>query len=112
MTERYRRTPKNYDGTNRTATSITDLLPNMLSNIEKKYSKKPMQILKGWNEVIGKKLSQWTEPLFIKDGVLTVKVRSSTLYSLLVHQEKERLLKRLQEKFSKQTIRDIRFKSG
>jgi hypothetical protein len=50
-----------------------------------------------------------TEPFSFIDGVLKVKVKSSTLYSLLATQEKKRILSELQKQFP---IRDIALKVG
>ena len=46
------------------------------------------------------------------EGVLTVRVKNATLYSLLVQHEKERLLKALQKKFSKGAVCQLVFKVG
>ena len=58
---------------------------------------------------MGEKMAPMTKPVSFADGVLTVKVKSSTLYSLLVAHEKPRLLGRLKEKFS---IRNLVFRVG
>jgi len=54
-------------------------------------------------------MAPFTSPVSLEDDVLTVKVKSSTLYSLLAVHEKRRLLAGLQKKFS---IRDIVFRIG
>jgi len=91
---------------------IGDMLPDIISKIDLNYQNQPKNILIYWPEVIGKKLASFTEAYLFENGVLFVKVKSSTLYSILVQNEKIRLLKLMQEKFSRKTIRDIKFKIG
>lgn len=54
-------------------------------------------------------MAPMTEPISFFDGVLTVKVKSATLYSLLCHHEKPRLLKQLQRKFP---VRQLVLRAG
>lgn len=88
---------------------MTDLLPNIMSEIEKKNTDPREAIFLFWKELMGEKMAPMTEVISFKDGILTVKVKNSTLYSLLQQHEKPRLKARLQEKFS---IRDIMFRVG
>ncbi|MBN2478984.1 MAG: DUF721 domain-containing protein [Parachlamydiales bacterium] len=91
---------------------ISDMLPEFFSDIEKKYTKQPDKILEYWPKVIGKKLSPLTKAVSFQNNVLYVLVKSSTLYSILVQTEKDKLLKHMQKKFGMDSIRQIVFKSG
>ena len=104
-----RRTPRNFDGTSTTGKSISDLLPSALKEIREKAGQQTEEIFHFWQELIGEKMGPLTEPISFEEGVLTVKVKSSTLYSLLCYHERPRLMKRLQEKFS---IRNLVFRIG
>ncbi len=106
----YSRTPRNYDGTQLTTRSIHDLLPNVLSKINNVYSQKSDLILAMWPELIGPKLVSMTQAVSFADGVLVVKVKNSTLHSLLSQNEKPRLLSALRKKFPQTDIRNISFK--
>ncbi|MCE5318105.1 MAG: DUF721 domain-containing protein [Parachlamydia sp.] len=107
-----KRTPKNYDGTSPPAKTIGELLPGILSQIQKR-SDKPMQdLIKEWPMMIGPKMAKMTEAVSFIDGVLTVVVKSSTLYSLLCQHEKPILLRKLQELFPKTQVRNIVFRIG
>ena len=53
-----------------------------------------------------------TKAISFENNTLYVLVRSSTLFSILKTQEKRRLLKLMQDKFSKDTIYNIVFKIG
>jgi hypothetical protein len=94
------------------AINIGSLLPKVLLNIEKKYRKNPRSIIEAWPKVIGEKLASMTRVVSYNEGILIVKVKSSTLYSLLNNYEKEILLKKLQKKFSKEIIHKLIFKLG
>jgi hypothetical protein len=96
----------------RTPKHIKNLLPKVLEDIDKNYQKNPKNIKKMWPEVIGEKLAPMTKIHSFDKGVLVIKVKSSTLHSLLSNYEKERLLKKMQKKFSKKIIRNIFFKIG
>lgn len=69
-------------------------------------------MIKAWPELIGKKLAPFTEVDRFEEGVLVVKVKNATLYSLLSQHEKLRLLNLLQKHFSKQMVRDLIFRVG
>lgn len=109
MREMRSRTRRNYFGTENPVKRMTDLLPEVLSDLEKKAKDPRDEIFQYWHFLMGEKMSPFTEPLSFFDGVLTVKVKSSTLYSLLAVHEKKRLLQKLQEKFS---IRNLVFRVG
>ncbi|NGX55780.1 MAG: hypothetical protein K1060chlam5_00007 [Candidatus Anoxychlamydiales bacterium] len=89
---------------------INDVLPSILSNIEKNYLNQPKKILNSWSEIVGEKISKLTKAYKFENNTLYIKVKSSTLYSILYRYEKNKLLKLLQEKFSKKTISNIVFK--
>lgn len=103
------RTPRNYSGIENPVKKMADLLPEYLTDLGIKLSDPREEIYRFWNELMGEKMAPLTEPVSLVDGVLTVKVKSSTLYSLLVAYERPRLLERLKEKFS---IRNVVFRVG
>ncbi|MCI0619152.1 DUF721 domain-containing protein [bacterium] len=88
---------------------MTELLPEIIATLGKKAKDPRIEIFQFWQSLMGEKMASLTEPVSFFDGVLTVKVKSSTLYSLLVVHEKARLLSKLQEKFS---IRNLVFRVG
>ena len=103
------RTPRHFDGTARTGKNLSDLLPAAVKKIGAKSGCQSEEVLLFWPQVIGETMAPYTEPVSFIDGVLIVKVKSATLYSLLCQHERPRLLKRLQEKFP---IRNLVFRSG
>lgn len=112
MAKSYFRTPRFYDGTLPTGRRVTDLLPHVLAKIEENHSQRSDLILAFWPEVIGPKLAAMTQALSFSEGVLVVKVKNSTLYSLLSRNDKFRILNMLRNKFPHAEIKNIFFRIG
>lgn len=91
---------------------VKDFLPKILQDIEKNYLRNPNLIFEYWPKIIGKRLASMTKIINFENNVLYVAIKSSTLYSILTLHEKEKILKRLQEKFSKDVIKNIIFRIG
>lgn len=112
MTRPYSRTPKNYDGIQTTLHRVSDLLSGVLSQVEKVYQQHPDLILAAWPDVIGSKLASMTQAVSFFDGILLVKVKNSTLHSLLSQNDKPRILNILRQKFPNVQIKSISFRIG
>lgn len=112
VSKNYSRTPNRYDGTKLTSHRVADLLPFVLSNISKVHDQRPDLILAYWPEIIGPKLSGMTQAVSFADGVLVVKVKNSTLHSLLSQNDKFRILNVLKKKFQHVDIKNISFRIG
>lgn len=106
------RTPRGYDDVEPTGKELSKLLPEVLAKVGSNFQKRPDLILLAWPEIIGEKLAPMTQAVSFIEGVLTVKVKNSSLYSLLVQHEKNKLLKQLQGRFPSVTIRNIIFRLG
>jgi len=109
MQKDIRRTPRNYNGTSLTTHRVGDLLSDVLSGINNVYQKRPDLIVKAWPEVIGPKLAPMTEALSLDEDVLIVKVKNSTLHSLLTR-DKFHILRAIKQRFPKANIRNIIFR--
>ena len=103
------RTPRQFDGTRSPGVKIGKLLPELLAKIRTKTEIPREAVFREWALLMGEKLAGMTQPISFEDGVLTVALKSSMLYSLLRVHEKPRLLKKLQEKFQ---VKDLVFKIG
>ncbi|MES2122727.1 MAG: DUF721 domain-containing protein [Chlamydiota bacterium] len=91
---------------------LSDLLPKVLGEIGALHRDRPDLILASWPHIIGEKLAPMTKAVSFENGLLTVKVSNSTLYSLLSQHERGRLLKCLREKFPSVGIKNIHFRIG
>jgi hypothetical protein len=106
------RTPRFYDGTRLTTRRMNELLPAVLEKIGHVYQQRSDLILAFWPDIIGPQLAPMTQAVSFREGVLLVKVKNSTLYSLLSQHEKPRLLKALRQKFPQVEIKTIFFRIG
>lgn len=91
---------------------MTDLLPRVLAKIGEVYQQRADLILAMWPDIIGAKLATMTQAVSFTDGILVVKVKNSTLHSLLSQYEKLRLLNLLRKKFPSVEIKNIYFRIG
>lgn len=112
MSKKLRRTPRNYDQVDSTNKDLSRLLEEWMGKASHSFRDRPDLILLSWPEIIGEKLAPMTTAVSFIDGVLTVKVRNSSLYSLLVQHERGRLIGVLQRKFPSVKIRNIVFRLG
>lgn len=112
MKQKQRRTPKNYDGSGSTSHCVKDILPSVLAEIGEHYSERPDLVLAAWPEIIGPQLAPMTQAVSYVDGMLVVKVKNSTLHSLLSQHEKFKILASLRKKFPKLSINNIVFRVG
>ena len=61
-----------------------------------------------WGEVVGKKINKNTEPTKVEFGILTVKTKSA-VWRQELYLQKENIIKMINKKLNKKTIKDIRF---
>lgn len=112
MKKRVYRRPRGYDGSELTSRRLNELLPLVIKNIGKIYKERGDLILAAWPEIIGSKLAVMTKAVSFDSGILFVKVRNSSLYSLLQQHDKSRILKSLRDKFPETNIKSIIFRMG
>ena len=108
----HQRPYKKFNSTAVTSRTLTDILPQVFSKITSSYANKGILVLAAWPKVIGPALEGMTKAESFRDGILYVKVKNSTLYSLLCQFEKNRLLKILQDMFPQVVIKTISFRIG
>ncbi len=111
-TNSIQRIPRHYDGTEPTARQVRHLLPHILSQIGAAHRERPDLVLAAWPHVLGEKLAPMTQAVSFHEGILTVKVKNSTLLSLLAQHERLRLMRSLQEKFPSIKIKNLVFRIG
>ncbi len=104
--------PFEYYATKLTSKVMQDLLPNILDKIGRCQGNRGDLIVAAWGEIIGERLASMTQASSFENGVLYVKVKNATLYSLLSQHEKPKLLDSLQKKFPRVEIKNIVFRMG
>jgi hypothetical protein len=107
-----RRTPKNYDGTATTTHKVSDLLSEVVGKIRHNHQERPDLVLAAWPEVIGPQLAAMTQAISFVDGILLVKVKNSTLHSLLSQNDKSKIIAGLKTKFPRLQLKNIVFRIG
>ncbi len=91
---------------------MVDLLPHVLAKVGEIYQQRSDLILATWPDIVGVRLATMTHAVSFSDAVLFVKVKNSTLHSLLNQHEKLRLLNKLRQKFPHVEIKNICFRIG
>lgn len=95
-----------------TGKHVSDLLPNLMEELQANYKDRPDLIVAAWPAIIGEKFAAMARAVSFEKGVLVVKVNNSTLHSLLSQNERQRLLASLRQQFPQVTIRNIQFRIG
>lgn len=106
------RRKNNIDPTERTSIELREVLTQYMGKFTRSYEDTPGQILEAWPLIVGEKIGKMTRAISFAEGILNVRVSNSTLYSLLVQQEKDKLLEALRKKFPKVEIKNIQFRIG
>jgi len=97
------------DETRVTSRRMTEVIPHVLATILKAYQQRSDLILAAWPTFIGVELAAMTQAVSFSDGLLVVRVKNSTLLSL-VKQENLRLRHLLRERFP--CVENISFRIG
>jgi hypothetical protein len=111
-TRSHRKNPRHFDGTRGTSHHLQELLPQVLDAAQRRVAQRPDLILVAWSRLIGPSFEGMTEALSFEEGVLTVRVKNATLYSLLQQYERARLLSRLRQECPHTEIKNILFRVG
>ena len=82
---------------------MTDFLPYVLSQVGRLMEEDSSAVLQAWPDIIGATLAPMTQAVSYTEGVLTVRVKNSTLYSLLYQRDKPHLLRALKKRFPQVT---------
>ncbi|HLB34141.1 MAG TPA: DUF721 domain-containing protein [Chthoniobacterales bacterium] len=88
---------------------ITDVLPKVLHKLGLDTRIKEDEIIGTWRELVGDFLATHSEPLQLVRGILYVRVIQPTIRYELDRVWKPDVLRKLQERFGKKTIRDVKF---
>jgi predicted nucleic acid-binding Zn ribbon protein len=95
-----------------TSQPIARLLPVLLGKLGLQERIREEEILSAWKEVVGDFLAQHATPAGLREGVLSVRVVQSTVQFELERMWRSRILQKLQARFGRSQVRDIRFRIG
>jgi hypothetical protein len=95
-----------------TAREASVLVESVLTKLGLKTRIREEEIKEAWKEVVGDFLSRHSAPAALESGTLVVHVLQPTVHFELERVWKRKLLVKLQEKFGRSTVREIRFRLG
>jgi hypothetical protein len=95
-----------------TAAAVGGLVESVLGKLGLKTRIREEEIKAAWKEVVGDFLDRHSAPAALEIGTLIVHVLQPTVHFELERVWKRKLLLKLQERFGKTTVREIRFRLG
>ena len=109
----YKRTPYGYDGASLTTRKLQELLSGVMQRLGPLYKFQPAVVLEVWPQIVGEKLAQFTKAFRYEDGILYVKVKNSTLLSLLSNPvDKQRIHEAVKAAVPGIVLKNIVFRIG
>lgn len=88
--------------------SLGQVIEKLINTYKLGDKMKEMDLIKAWDEVMGKAVSTRTREIFVRNKVLYLKLNSAPLREELMH-NKQQLIKILNEKTGSVVIEDIHF---
>jgi predicted nucleic acid-binding Zn ribbon protein len=95
-----------------TAELVGSVVESVFGKLGLKTRIREEEIKEAWREVVGDFLSRHSAPASLENGTLVVHVLQPTVHFELERVWKRKLLLKLQEKFGKHAVREIRFRLG
>lgn len=90
--------------------SVADLLQKVMPKLGLGERLGEQQVASAWREVVGDFLAQHSLPVGLSGGVLTVQVVQPSVRYELDRTWKRDILAKLQERFGKKVVREVRFR--
>ena len=91
----------------RESNKLKDLIPQMLKENKLKKGMDQIQVKEVWLEVMGQGVANYTESVSIKNGLLMVKLKSSTLREELNY-GKNKIVSMMNEALNQVEIKEVR----
>lgn len=88
-----------------------DFLASILDSLRLAEGIEESRLRSAWKEVAGDFIAQQTEPVSLRDGILTLRVLQPAMRFHL-EQSRVQLLRRLQQRLGKRVIREVRLTIG
>jgi predicted nucleic acid-binding Zn ribbon protein len=90
---------------------VSEIIPKVIKPMGLQKKSEQVEIMLEWGSIVGEKISAKTKPDGVKRGVLRVLVESSSWMNEL-QLIKPELMTKIENRFGKNKIRDIRFCLG
>lgn len=91
---------------------LKPVLEHLFSGLTDPERKTNSRLIDCWSEIAGEAVASHTKARFAREGNITVWVDDSTLAFELAQRYKSTLLKRLQNEFGEERVKNIRFFVG
>lgn len=91
------------------AMPIGEILRNLLKTQHLDNKLDEMKLIKIWPQIMGQTIAEYTQRIYIKNGILYISLTSAVLRSELL-MCREMLIKRLNEEMSTPLVKDIIFR--
>jgi hypothetical protein len=109
----HQRTPLHYDGNRVTSHMLSEVAAAWLKRLGEKVRMNPQALCDAWSSVVGSPIADMTKAQRYDEGVLHVRVRNSTLLSLLCRpQDKKKLIDLLKAAVPGVRLVDLSFRLG
>jgi len=96
---------------NKNISKVGDLLTGILQDLKLSEGIEESRLRSAWLEVAGEFVAKQTEPVSLRDGILTLRVLQPSMRFHL-EQSRGQLLRRLKQRLGPETIREVRLTIG
>jgi predicted nucleic acid-binding Zn ribbon protein len=92
--------------------SAADVLPKLMQRLGLRERLHETEVTQAWSQIVGEFIATHSAPVALREGVLYVRVLQPALHYELEQVSKPEILRKLKQRFSTKTIRDVRFRVG
>jgi predicted nucleic acid-binding Zn ribbon protein len=89
-----------------------ELLPKLMQQLGLSERLRENEVFEAWQQIVGDFIATHSAPVSLRDGVLFVRVLQPALHYQFETISKPEILRKLKQRFSAKTIRDLRFRLG
>jgi hypothetical protein len=100
-------------GSQLTSKKLSDVAPCVMQSISIHYAEKPQLVLDTWPQIVGREFAPLTKATQFKEGILEVRVKNSSLMSLLQNPaDKKRIIEAFRARIPGIVLKNIIFRIG
>jgi len=92
--------------------SPSDLMPKLMQRLGLRERLRETEVIDAWSKIVGDFIAAHSAPVALREGILYVRVLQPALHYELEQISKTEILRKLKQRFSGKTIRDVRFRIG
>jgi predicted nucleic acid-binding Zn ribbon protein len=92
--------------------SPAKLMPKLMQRLGLRERLRETEVIDAWSKIVGDFIAAHSTPVALREGILYVRVLQPALHYELEQVSKSEILRKLKQRFSAKTIRDVRFRVG